>query len=53
MISVVTPFYNEAQILEQSLLLLLESLEKLDGEWERSWSMMAAPMGHSILPGSL
>ncbi len=34
MISVVTPFYNEAQILEKSLLLLVESLEKLDEEWE-------------------
>ncbi len=34
MISVVTPFYNEAQILEKSLLLLLRTLEKLDGDWE-------------------
>ncbi len=34
MISVVTPFYNEAQILEKSLMLLLGSLEKLDGDWE-------------------
>jgi glycosyltransferase involved in cell wall biosynthesis len=34
MISVVTPFYNEAQILEKSLTLFLASLEKLEGDWE-------------------
>ncbi|MGO9620571.1 MAG: glycosyltransferase family 2 protein [Desulfobaccales bacterium] len=34
MISVVTPFYNEAQILEKSVAQLLKSLEQLDDDWE-------------------
>lgn len=34
MISVVTPFYNEARILEKSLRLLFTTLEKLADDWE-------------------
>jgi dolichyl-phosphate beta-glucosyltransferase len=34
MISVVAPFYNEAQIVEKSLTLLLTTLEQLKEDWE-------------------
>jgi glycosyltransferase involved in cell wall biosynthesis len=33
-ISVVTPFYNEASIIETAIRTMLEQLETLDGEWE-------------------
>jgi dolichol-phosphate mannosyltransferase len=33
-ISIVSPFYNEAGIIRQSILAMLDQLESLDGEWE-------------------